>query len=258
MKLLENKIVISVIVLLISIIVYNALIKILERSEKKNRFNLQNGKKRKTYWKLIKNLIRYLFIIVTFFLILQVNGVNISSIIAGVGIFGVIFGFAIQDWLKDIFRGSSIISDNYFSVEDIVKYKEIEGKVLEIGLKTTKIEDLRTGNIISIANRNIEEIQVVSNLLYISIPMPYELPIENAEKIIENITSKIDENEKVMHCKYKGVNELADSSINYLIEISCDVINKLQIRRDALKTILLELENNNISVPYNQIDIHQK
>ena len=55
---------------------------------------------------------------------------------AGLGILGVIFGLAIQDWLKDIIRGSSILSDNYFAVGDVVKYKDIEGKVLVIEIKT--------------------------------------------------------------------------------------------------------------------------
>ena len=59
-------------------------------------------------------------------------------------------------------------------------------------------------------------------------------------------------------CRYLGVAELADSSIEYLLEVTCNPINKLQVRRDTLKSILLTLEKNNIEVPYKQIDIHEK
>ena len=76
--------------------------------------------------------------------------------LAGVGIVSVIIGLAIQDALKDIIRGFSILSEEYFSVGDVVTYGDITGKVLVLGLKTTKIKDISTENIISIANRNIE------------------------------------------------------------------------------------------------------
>ena len=141
---------------------------------------------------------------------------------------------------------------------DISKYGEIEGKVLEIGLKTTKIKDLKTSNIISIANRNIEQIEVVSNLIYINIPMPYEVSVLNAEKAVNDIVISIKENNNVNDCKYKSVSELAASSINYLIEVNCKPDFKLQVKRDALRSILLGLEKYAINVPYTQIDVHNK
>ena len=97
----------------------------------------------------------YVIIVITVLLILQINGINVSSLLAGVGIMGAVIGLAIQDWLKDIIRGTSILSDNYFSVGDIIRYNGIEGKVVVIGLKTTKIQELKTGYIKSIANRKI-------------------------------------------------------------------------------------------------------
>jgi len=245
----------SLIIIILSIILYKMLTYFLEKSEEKNTFSSKKGR---TYLKLIKSIIRYVFAIITILIVLQLNGIDVSSVLTGVGILGVIFGLAIQDWLKDIIRGSSILSDNYFVVGDIVKYKDIEGKVLVIGLKTTKIQELKTGNILSIANRNIEEIEVVSKIIHIDIPMPYEVPLDKAEKAISDINSAIKKNDNVEDIRYIGVNDLADSSIKYLIEIICNPVYKLQVRRDALRSILDEMAKNNISVPYNQIDVHQK
>lgn len=248
----------SIIIIVISILLYKITTYFLIKGEEKNIFKLFTSKKSKTYLNLIRNIIRYFFIILTILTLLQINGIDVSSVLAGIGILGAILGLAIQDWLKDIIRGSSILSDNYFSVGDIVKYKDIEGKVLVIGLKTTKIQDLKTNNIISIANRNIEEIQVVSNLTYIDIPMPYEVNIKMAEKTINEIIIDINNINNVDYCKYKGINELADSSIKYLIEISCNPIYKLQVKRDALRSILIKMNNNKINIPYKQIYIHNK
>lgn len=257
-NILQMKFVNSIVIILISIIVYKGLIYFFNKSEKSNRLNLFNSKKSKTYLRFTKTIIRYVFIVVTVLIILQQNGIDVSSLLAGVGILGVVFGLAIQDWLKDIIRGSSILSDSYFSVGDIVKYKDIEGKVLVIGLKTTKIQDLKTSNIIAIANRKIEEIELVSNVIYVRIPMPYEVEVEKAEKAVFDIIQKVKTNTNVENCMYKGITELAESSVQYLLEVKCNPINKLQVRRDTLKSILLGLAENQINVPYNQIDIHTK
>ena len=261
-ELLKKQIVVSslqsLVTILIVVIIYKIITNILVRNIEGGKIKIFENKKTKTYVRLVRSINRYIFIIITFLLILQIFGVNISSVIAGVGVLGVVFGLAIQDFLKDIIRGSSILSDNYFVVGDIVKYKDIEGKVLVIGLKTTKIQDLKTSNIISIANRNIEEIQVVSNLIYVRVPMPYEISVSKAEEVIDDIINNVKTCDTVDDCIYKGVAELADSSIQYLLEVSGNPRFKLQRNRDTLRQILLTLEKHNISVPFQQIDIHEK
>lgn len=257
-NLLQSKLIQSVIIIIVSFFIYRIITKFTIKSEKNKRLNNKLNNKSRTYLKLINNIIRYIFIILTILILLQTNGIDVSSMLAGVGIVSVILGLAVQDALKDIIRGFSILSESYFSVGDVVLYNDITGKVLELGLKTTKIKDIATDNIISIANRNIEQIQVVSNSLYVSFPMPYEVRIDTAEKVINKITSSIIDSENIEAAEYKGVTELADSSIKYLLKITCSPEKRLQARRDSLRTILLVLAKNNIDVPYNQIDVHQK
>ena len=254
----NTKLIHSVIIIAISILLYKSVLYFLGKGEEKDKLKLFTNKKSKTYLRLMKSILRYIFLAVTVLIVLQINGVDVSSMLAGVGIVGIVLGLAVQDWLKDVIRGSTILSDNYFSVGDIVKYKDIEGKILALGLKTTKIQDIKTGNIVSVANRNIEEIEIVSDLVYINIPMPYEVSVPKAEKVVENILNTIQKNELVNQCRYLGVNQLADSSIFYLIEITCNAQSKLQVRRDALKIVLEEMAKDKIDVPYTQIDVHQK
>ena len=253
-KIVELKIINSLIIVILSIIIYKGIVYFLEKSEN----NIFSGKKSKTYLRLVKSIVRYIIIVITVLILLQNYGVNVSSVLAGVGILGVIIGLAIQDWLKDIIRGSSILSDHYFIVGDVVKYGSIEGKVLVIGLKTTKIQDLKTNNVVSIANRNIEQIEVVSDLVCIDVPMPYEVKLAKAEEVVKEIVKTIKENENVTNCQYGGVNKLDDSSINYLVKINCNPSDKLQTRRDALGVVLAVMDKHGIDVPYQQIDIHNK
>ena len=248
----------SIAIILVSVLIYKGIVFLFNKTEEKNKAKLFTSSKGRTYFKLVKSILRYVIIIVTVLIVMQVNGIDVNSVLTGVGILGVIFGLAIQDWIKDVIRGSSIISDDYFHVGDVVRYKDMEGKVLVIGLKTTKIQDLKTNNVVSIANRNIDQIEVVSKLIYVRIPISYEVSVAKAEKAIEEIRDLLKKNEKIEETRYVGVTELADSSVQYLLEVTCEPKDKLQVRRDTLKTILIGLDNNGIKVPYNQIDVHSK
>lgn len=244
----------SILTIVISLIIYLLLAHTII---KKMEHGFHN-KKTKTYIRLFRSIIRYLFIIITLFIVLQINGVNITSMIAGVGIFGIIFGFAIQDALKDIIKGFDIISDSYYQVGDVIKYKDVTGKVLSVGLKTTKIEDIYTNNIISISNRNIEQVEVVSNLININIPISYDLKVGYVESIMSEIVNNLKMINNIENAEYRGINDLLDSSMLYQVKVYCDPLKKIQTRRDALVCIVKTLEVNNIKIPYNQLDIHNK
>lgn len=249
------KLVNSLVVIVISMILYKITVYLLTKGE--NHDKISSDKKNKTYIRLVKSIVKKVYIVLTIVIILQINGFNVNSLLAGIGIVGVIVGLAIQDWLKDIIRGHTILTDNYFAVGDIVKINGIEGKVIVIGLKTTKIRGL-FGNVTSIANRNIETVEVISNLAYIDVPLPYELEVKKQDKLIEEMVKKIEKVDNVNEVTYLGIADLESSYVKHMIQIESTPINKRQARRDAIKEILLVLEKNKVSVPYNQLDIHQK
>lgn len=247
------------IVIAVAVILYYILSSIIKKSFNSGKIKALSDKKNSdAYMNLTINVIRYILMLIVFFVILQVFQIDVTSIVAGVGIFGAVFVLAIQDFFKDITRGSSIISGDYYKVGDIVNYKGMEGKVLYLGLKNTKIQDLKTGNVRSIANRNIEDIEVVSKYVFFNIPLPYELKVLEAEEVVKEAINNIKALKNVDDALYIGTNELADSSILYQVKIKCNPIEKLQVRRDSIRQILLTLEKHDISVPYNQIDVHNK
>lgn len=253
-----SRILYSMITIIFSYLMYRFIITFFISSIEKSNLKKSDNKRAKTYIKLIRSIVKYTMIIITVFVLLQINGVNISSMIAGVGIISIILGFAIQDALKDIIKGFDIISDSYYQVGDVIKFDNITGKVLSIGLKTTKVEDVNTFNIVSIANRNIEKVEVVSNMINIDIPISYDIKVTKAEKVINEIVDIISKDENTDKCEYRGINDISTSFLKYHIKVYCNPINKVQVRRDALRYIMTTLEKNKISIPYTQIDIHEK
>jgi len=254
----SKNLIVSLVIILLGIILYSIVAAMINRASSRTIKNDSVSKKRKTYLRLFNSVFKYLVIIIVCVIILQIYGINVTSIIAGLGVVSVIAGLALQDALKDIIMGFNIIVDEYFSVGDILRIGDVEGKVVVLGFKSTKLLDINTGNTYTISNRNISDALIVSKDVYIDIPLPYELKLARAEKVIGNIIEQINELEDVEEAKYLGPSLFDSSAINYKIKIVAKSSIKNQTKRNALRLIKLELDKNNINIPYTQIDIHNK
>lgn len=152
--------------------------------------------------------------------------------------------------------GFNIIIDDYFSVGDVVKLGDIEGKVIQVGLKSTKIKDINNENYYVIANRNISEALKISTILDIDIPLPYEKKLEETESVIQKIIISLSNIKEILKIEYKGIEIFGESAIFYKLRIQCNAELKPQIRRDAQRIIKNVLDENSISIPYTQLVIH--
>ena len=126
----------SIIVVLLSLLLYHAVTKVLTAKEKKSS-RILSDKKNKTFIRMLKSVIGTTLAILTILTILQIFGVNVTSMLAGVGIASIVVGFALQDALKDIIRGFEIVSDSYYEIGDLIKYGDNVGQVLSVTLRTT-------------------------------------------------------------------------------------------------------------------------
>ena len=191
--------------------------------------------------------------------ILNTYGIDTKSLVAGIGIAGVVIGLALQDLLKDLISGLSIIVDNYFVIGDIVEFDGFMGEVVEFGLKSTKIRSY-TGETLTIANRNIDRIKNLSQKssnIFLIIPTAYEFSEDKVKKALDialkEIISNTDADEE--SC-YLGIDEFASSSINYIIKIHCPQDKRIPTKRAALSIIKKVYDDHKIKIPYNQIEVH--
>lgn len=247
----------SAIVILVNIMIYHAVSKFLAAKEKRSP-KILSEKKNKTFIRMLKSFIGYALLILAMLTILQIFGVNVTSMLAGVGIAGIVIGFALQDTLKDVIRGLDIVSDNYYEIGDVVKYGDNVGQVLSISLRTTKLQDINTMNTVSIANRNIDQVEIVSGYIYISVPIPYQVRLGKAEAAMQEIVKTLAKHQDITSAAYQGISDLTSSSCNHQLYVVCSPMDQLQVRRDALKVIIETLEANKITISHNQLDVHTK
>lgn len=247
----------SAIIIAFSLLIYRIIARVLNGREKKNS-KIMSNKKNKTIIRMLKSIVAGTLSIITVLMVLEIYGINVSSMLAGVGIASIVIGFALQDSLKDIIRGFVIVSDNYYEIGDVIKFGDNLGPVVSVSLLTTKIQDINTNNYVSIANRNIDKVEVDPGYIYIPIPMPYELKIEKAEEIMQEIVKSLQKQERVATAAYQGITKFDTSALDYQVVVTCNPADRLQARRDCLRVIYTTMETHKIHVPYTQLDLHNK
>lgn len=88
--------------------------------------------------------------------ILDNLGVNVTALVAGLGIGGIAIGLAAQGIFSDLFAALSILFDKPFVRGDVITVDTLTGTVEAIGLKTTRIRSL-SGELVSVSNAKLLE-----------------------------------------------------------------------------------------------------
>ena len=197
-------------------------------------------------------------ITVTLLGILQVCGVNISSIVMGLGVVTTVIAFAVKDALQDIFTGLMIKTDRFFQVGDAVEYDGRDGIVIYFSIRATKIEFLDDRSILSVANRNISKIRRLTHLVDIDIPLSYDALRQDVFAVLERICADIRTIEGVEDCMLKGTQSFAESAVIYKIRFFCEPNDRPDIRREANKRVQDGLNRAGLRIPYLQVDVHDK
>lgn len=259
MKNWENLInlVVSGVVVIIGLLIWRAikaaLLKYIHQKQDKGELDTRE---RRNAQALLFNAIKTILIVIIALSVMQINGINISSLVAGLGIFSAVIGLALQDLLKDVIMGVHILSDDFFKVGDVVQYKGEEGVVISFNLRTTKLRSIADNDLITICNRNISEITQSSDRLFVPIPFPYEEPVGTVREAVSEIAARVRKLDGVTECTELGLTDFQDSDLVYKLAIVCAPTVKLTVKRFTQQAIYEVFLEHSIDVPYPQIDVH--
>lgn len=218
-------------------------------------------KKGKAIIELISSLIKYAAVIALIFSILKTVGVDTSTILAGIGILGLVVGLGAQPLIADIIAGLFIVFEKLFDVGDIIVVDGFRGTVKEIGIRTTQIMDTG-GNIKIINNADLKTIINMTNQLSLAV---CDMSIEYGESL-ERVEAILNDNLAAVKAAipdikegpfYKGVAELGDSAVVIRFVAKCEEGAKYQVERDLNRQFKLLFDKNNINIPFPQIVLNQ-
>ena len=146
---------------------------------------------------LIRKSLRFFVVIMGIILILQNNGYNVASLIAGLGIGGLAVALAARDTLANFFGSITIFLDRPFRIGDWVTIGNVEGVVEEVGFRSTLIRTFYN-SLVSVPNSNVSNsdidnygmreyrrLKTVLNLTYATTPEQIEAFVEGIKAIVK-------------------------------------------------------------------------
>ncbi len=171
---------------------------------------------------IIRLLVTFALFGIAVIVILGNLGVNVTGLVAGLGVGGIAIGLAAQGIFADLFAALAIIFDHPFSKGDTIAYDDTVGTVEEIGLKSTRIRSV-TGEERIIANKSLLDKEIQNNTrrerrrIKFKIGIVYQTPPEVA-LAIPNTLREIVEAAGVTFVRSGFIN-FGDSSLDFELEM---------------------------------------
>jgi small-conductance mechanosensitive channel len=169
---------------------------------------------------IIRFLISFTIFAVALILVLGNLGVNVTGLVAGLGVGGIAIGLAAQGVFADLFAAIAILFDRPFRRGDQISFGSSSGTVEAIGLKSTRIRAY-TGELRVISNKNLldKEILNVSGRTIIRISFTISVTYETApDKLaaLPQLLRELTEAEGVT-CSRAGFDSFGASSLDFAL-----------------------------------------
>lgn len=174
---------------------------------------------------IIRLLVTIALFAIAIILILDNLGVNVTGLIAGLGIGGIAIGLAAQGIFSDLFAALAILFDRPFQRGDSIQFDKTSGTVEAIGLKTTRLRAL-TGEEVIISNANLlnKELHNMARLdrrrIVLALGVTYQTPTTTLEQIPETVRAIVEGHDKCTVVRV-GLTGFGPSSLDF--ELQFDV-----------------------------------
>ena len=166
-------------------------------------------------------------------------GVNITALVAGLGVGGIAIALAVQTILSDLFASLSIAFDKPFGVGDLLRIDDYEGTVEQIGIKSTRLRSV-TGEQIIISNTDLLRSRVrnlgrmTERRALFAITLAYDTSSEKLAAVPRLVAEAVAacSGSRFVYCLLK---ELADAGLRYEVvffvehRVGGELINALDV-----------------------------
>ena len=210
--------------------------------------------------KMVVSTARNVVVFIGVLIAISQFGISLGPLLAGLGIAGFIIGFALQDTLSNFASGMMILFYRPFDVGDLVDAGGVSGKVSHMSLVNTTFMTLDNQRLIVpnnliwqsvITNVTAQRVRRIDLMFGIS----YDDDIDKAEEILSDIVESheavLDKPEPMIH-----LHELGDSSVNFIVRPGVKTDDYWDTYWDVTKAVKKRFDEEGISIPYPQRDIH--
>ena len=247
---------------IIAIIVYAVGAKLIKMTVKIVRKTLERRNTDIGVIQFLSAVIRYSMYFVLFMVILNLFGIATTSAVAVLGSCGVAVGLALQGSLANFAGGVLILLLKPFVVGDYIIEGANEGTVYEISIFYTKLKTV-DNKVIVIPNGNLSNSSLINvshmdnRRVDVAVGIAYEADIRTAKDILYKVAEKdparLPDEDIIV-----AVDNLGASSVDMTVRIWVKSEDYWPTKWRLTENIKYALDENNISIPYQQIDVQIK
>lgn len=213
----------------------------------------------------IGTILRYVILLVGFLIILQTVGINLTTLNVLAGAIGIGVGFGLQNIASNFISGLIILFERPVKVGDRVEVGDVDGKVIAVGARSTRIRTNDNITIIVPNSKFIEENVVnwtfENKIVRFRVPIgvAYDSDLNQVKKLLLEVAA---ENEDVLHEPKSAVRliKFGDSSIDLQLWVWTQT--KLQRKTAFISNLNFAIWEkfrvHNIEIPFPQADLHIK
>jgi MscS family membrane protein len=212
-----------------------------------------------------KDMSKVLIVIIAIFFILgTIFRLNITSLLAGAGIFGLALAFAAKESIENFFGSLTIFADKPFSVGDLVQIGDVTGTVEKVGFRSTRIRTVdrtfvtipnRTLNTDNTENLTLRTFRRVDTMIGVT----YDSTAETIRNIVSDIQQVIDAHQLTSEDGIAGLYEFGESAINirvtYYVQ-NLDWNDYIKTREGINYEIMEVLKRHNTSFAFPTRTVH--
>ena len=198
--------------------------------------------------------------------LLSYFGIDITILLAGMGVLGIVIGFAAQDTLSNLFSGIQLIIDAPFRIGDYIIFEGGEGvyEVKDVGLRSTKLYDLFEHTIVIIPNKILADNKII-NLkrpdtaikTSVAVGVAYGTDVKKVENILMEIGLSHQHVLKTEKRKpFVRFSDFGDSSLDFVLYVWIDdILNQWATKSELRDMISEKFTQENIEIPFPHRDV---
>lgn len=225
---------------------------------------IENKKMDKGRGRSFLQIVKYVLWMIGIVIVIGSMGFQITLIIASVSALLVGVGFGLQHIFNDFFSGIIILFDGSIEVDDVVEVEGVVGRVLDIGLRVSKLLT-RDNLVIIVPNSQFTGERVINwthneevTRFYVPVGVAYGSDVRLVERILLEVAKKHQQIETIP-APFVRFNDFGESSLDFQLYFwTANDFLVENIKSDLRFEIDAQFRENRVEIPFPQRDLHLK
>lgn len=248
-----NMILHAIILLVVCLVIVKILMKIVTRF-------LEKSKLERSLHTFIRTAIKVILLFLTVLIVAQALGINVTSLIALLSVFGLAVSLAVQNSMSNVAGGIQVLGSKPFVVGDYVEAGGVAGTVADVGIFYTKICTV-DNKMIQVPNSQIANEKIINytaekeRRVDLTFTTSYDAPMESVKKTIEEVMGS-HSLVQVTPEPFVRVSNYGDSSIEYTVRAWCATEDYWTVYFDLMEQVKVAFDKAGIEMTYPHMNVH--